>query len=90
MAPAGQVWATITDLATYATFLGNGHSEVLSVEELDRAYAPASGSPARMSAEVSGSGSPAVMKVTRAARPSFFRAEKRRSIRVSVMPWNCR
>ena len=45
MAPAGQVWATITDLATYATFLGHGHPEVLSVEELDRAYAPASGSP---------------------------------------------
>ncbi|MGB0102541.1 MAG: serine hydrolase domain-containing protein [Nocardioides sp.] len=45
MAPAGQVWATITDLATYATFLGQGHPDVLSVDELDRAYAPQSGSP---------------------------------------------
>ena len=45
MAPAGQVWATIEDLATYAVFLGQGHPDVLSVEELDRAYAPAAGSP---------------------------------------------
>jgi D-alanyl-D-alanine carboxypeptidase len=45
MAPAGQVWATIQDLATYAVFLGQGHREVLSVEELDRAYAPQSGTP---------------------------------------------
>ena len=45
MAPAGQVWATITDLATYATFLGQGHPDVLSVEELDRAYGPQSGAP---------------------------------------------
>ncbi|GAB2458082.1 serine hydrolase domain-containing protein [Nocardioides hungaricus] len=45
MAPAGQVWATITDLATYATFLGQGHPEVLSIEELDRAYGPQSGTP---------------------------------------------
>jgi CubicO group peptidase (beta-lactamase class C family) len=44
MAPAGQVWATITDLATYAAFLGRGHPDVLPVEELDRAYAPQSGS----------------------------------------------
>jgi D-alanyl-D-alanine carboxypeptidase len=45
MAPAGQVWATIEDLARYAVFLGQGHPDVLAVEELDRAYAPASGSP---------------------------------------------
>jgi hypothetical protein len=45
MAPAGQVWATIQDLATYAAFLGQGHPDVLSVDELDRAYAPAAGSP---------------------------------------------
>ena len=45
MAPAGQVWATITDLATYAVFLGQGHPDVLSVEELDRAYGPQSGTP---------------------------------------------
>ena len=45
MAPAGQVWATIQDLATYAAFLGQGHPDVLSIAELDRAYAPQSGSP---------------------------------------------
>ena len=45
MAPAGQVWATITDLATYAAFLGQGHLDVLSIEELDRAYGPQSGAP---------------------------------------------
>lgn len=45
MAPAGQVWATITDLAAYAAFLGQGHPGVLSIEELDRAYGPQSGSP---------------------------------------------
>ncbi|HEU5036175.1 MAG TPA: serine hydrolase domain-containing protein [Nocardioides sp.] len=44
MAPAGQVWATIEDLATYAVFLGQGHPDVLSVEELDRAYGPQAGS----------------------------------------------
>jgi CubicO group peptidase (beta-lactamase class C family) len=43
MAPAGQVWATISDLATYAAFLGRGHPDVLSIEELDRASAPQSG-----------------------------------------------
>ncbi|MGY2703596.1 serine hydrolase domain-containing protein [Nocardioides sp. HB32] len=45
MAPAGQVWATIEDLATYAVFLGRGHPDVLSVEELDRAYTPLSSTP---------------------------------------------
>ena len=30
MAPAGQVWATIRDLATYAVFLGQGHPDVLA------------------------------------------------------------
>lgn len=45
MAPAGQVWATIEDLARYAVFLGQGHPDVLTIEELDRAYAPAAGSP---------------------------------------------
>jgi CubicO group peptidase (beta-lactamase class C family) len=45
MAPAGQLWATIGDLATYAAFLGRGHADVLSVDELDRAYAPQAGSP---------------------------------------------
>ena len=45
MAPAGQVWATAADLATYAVFLGQGHPDVLSVDELDRAYAPQAGAP---------------------------------------------
>ncbi len=45
MAPAGQVWATIEDLATYAVFLGQGHPDVLTIEELDRAYGPQSGTP---------------------------------------------
>ena len=45
MAPAGQLWATIDDLASYAVFLGRGHPDVLSIEELDRAYAPQSGTP---------------------------------------------
>ncbi len=46
MAPAGQLWATLADLATYAVFLGQGHPDVLTVEELDRAYGPQSGTPA--------------------------------------------
>jgi CubicO group peptidase (beta-lactamase class C family) len=45
MAPAGQVWATITDLATYATFLGQGHPDVLSAGELAQAFGPQSGNP---------------------------------------------
>ena len=45
MAPAGQVWATITDLATYATFLGQGHPDVLSADELGQAFGPQSGTP---------------------------------------------
>jgi CubicO group peptidase (beta-lactamase class C family) len=45
LAPAGQVWATISDLATYATFLGQGHPEILSIDELDLAYSPQSGNP---------------------------------------------
>ena len=30
MAPAGQVWSTVADLATYCTFLLEGHDEVLA------------------------------------------------------------
>ena len=45
MAPAGQVWATITDLARYATFLLDGHPDVLSADELERAFGPQSGNP---------------------------------------------
>lgn len=45
MAPAGQLWSTATDLATYAIFLGQGHPEVLGAEDLDRAYGPQAGAP---------------------------------------------
>src|SRR5262249_38223404 len=47
------------------------------------AHAP--GSARRIAREVSGSGSPAVMNVTRAARPCCFSSAKRRSIRVALM-----
>ncbi len=45
MAPAGQVWATIRDLARYATFLLDGHPDVLTGTELGRAFGPQSASP---------------------------------------------
>ncbi|MFC7495013.1 MULTISPECIES: serine hydrolase domain-containing protein [unclassified Nocardioides] len=45
MAPAGQVWATVTDLARYASFLLDGHPDVLSADELARAFGPQSGNP---------------------------------------------
>jgi CubicO group peptidase (beta-lactamase class C family) len=44
MAPAGQLWSTIEDLARYACFLVVGHPEVLAVEtlrEMRQAVAPA-------------------------------------------------
>src|SRR5215831_1877519 len=44
--------------------------------------APAAGSAERIASDVSGSGSPAVRKVTSAARPCAFNAAKRSSIRV--------
>jgi D-alanyl-D-alanine carboxypeptidase len=43
MAPAGQVWATIQDLATYASFLLAGHPEVLDDAWLGTAFVPQSG-----------------------------------------------
>ncbi len=46
MAPAGQVWSTVGDLATYAGFLVDGHPEVLSSPELELACTPQSGEPA--------------------------------------------
>ncbi|GAA4718679.1 serine hydrolase domain-containing protein [Nocardioides conyzicola] len=45
MAPAGQVWATVTDLARYAAFLLDGHPDVLSADELRQAFGPQSGNP---------------------------------------------
>lgn len=43
MAPAGQVWATTTDLATYCSFLLDGHDDVLSRTWLLDASHPQSG-----------------------------------------------
>jgi len=42
MAPAGQLWSTITDLATYATFLIDGHPDVLGLDDLLLASHPQS------------------------------------------------
>ncbi|EON24023.1 MULTISPECIES: serine hydrolase domain-containing protein [Nocardioides] len=43
MAPAGQVWSTITDLATYCRFLLEGHDDVLGAAALARAFTPQAG-----------------------------------------------
>ncbi len=43
MAPAGQLWSTADDLATYAAFLLRGHPGVLPLETLLRASHPLSG-----------------------------------------------
>src|SRR5437773_5378838 len=47
--------------------------------------APAAGSALRIASEVSGSGSPAVRKVTNAARPCALSDAKRRSMRVVML-----
>lgn len=44
MAPAGQLWATVRDLAGYAAFLGAGHPDVLPADDLRAAFGPRSGS----------------------------------------------
>jgi hypothetical protein len=54
MAPAGQVWSTVSDLARYAVFLLAGHHDVLSRATLDEMTTPQSG--ARASAMTSGYG----------------------------------
>jgi CubicO group peptidase (beta-lactamase class C family) len=43
MAPAGQLWSTIGDLATYAAFLLLGHPGVLAADDLAAAFIPQSG-----------------------------------------------
>lgn len=43
MAPAGQVWSTVADLATYCGFLLEGHDDVLGSEVLARAFTPQAG-----------------------------------------------
>jgi hypothetical protein len=42
MAPAGQLWSTATDLATFAAFLVNGDDRVLDADSLARMRTPAS------------------------------------------------
>ena len=43
MAPAGQLWSTVRDLARYAAFLGAGHPDVLDASWLDLAAHPQAG-----------------------------------------------
>lgn len=42
MAPAGQMWSTVRDLATYCTFLLDGHPDILPKQRLEEAYIPQS------------------------------------------------
>ena len=44
MAPAGQVWSTVSDLARYATFLLEGHDSVLSQASVEEMAIPQSAS----------------------------------------------
>jgi CubicO group peptidase (beta-lactamase class C family) len=44
MAPAGQLWSTLGDLATYADFLVGGNDAVLARDTLDEMTTPQSGS----------------------------------------------
>ncbi|HLN75904.1 MAG TPA: serine hydrolase domain-containing protein [Nocardioidaceae bacterium] len=44
MAPAGQVWSTVDDLATYASFLIDGHDDVLASSTLAEMRTPQAGS----------------------------------------------
>jgi D-alanyl-D-alanine carboxypeptidase len=43
MAPAGQLWSTVADLARYNAFLGAGHPDVLDLTWLELAATPQSG-----------------------------------------------
>jgi CubicO group peptidase (beta-lactamase class C family) len=43
MAPAGQLWSTVEDLGRYATFLLEGHADVLTRPSLDEMCTPQSG-----------------------------------------------
>lgn len=44
MAPAGQVWSTVTDLGRYVAFLAAGHDDVLPRSTLEEMATPQSGS----------------------------------------------
>ena len=50
MAPAGQVWSTVADLATYCTFLLEGHDDVLPAARLAEAFTPQAGEEATRAA----------------------------------------
>jgi CubicO group peptidase (beta-lactamase class C family) len=56
MAPAGQVWSTVTDLASYAAFLVAGHDDVLSPATLREMSTPQSGARAAALASAHGLG----------------------------------
>ena len=56
MAPAGQVWSTVEDLARYAGFLVAGHDDVLSRATLTEMSTPQSGSYAGALASAHGLG----------------------------------
>jgi CubicO group peptidase (beta-lactamase class C family) len=56
MAPAGQVWSTVEDLARYAGFLAAGHADVLSRATLDEMATPQSASRAGAMAAAHGLG----------------------------------
>jgi CubicO group peptidase (beta-lactamase class C family) len=56
MAPAGQVWSTLTDLATYASFLLTGHDEVLVRATLEEMAIPQSATRAAALASAHGLG----------------------------------
>ena len=44
MAPAGQVWSTVEDLARYAAFLADGDDDILAASTMDEMFTPQSGS----------------------------------------------
>lgn len=50
MAPAGQMWSTVEDLARYATFLAEGHPDVLERGSLLEASIPQAGTTAGVAA----------------------------------------
>jgi CubicO group peptidase (beta-lactamase class C family) len=56
MAPAGQVWSTVTDLGRYAAFLAAGHDDVLPWSTLEEMATPQSGSRAGALASAHGLG----------------------------------
>jgi CubicO group peptidase (beta-lactamase class C family) len=56
MAPAGQVWSTVGDLARYAAFLAEGNDEVLPWSTIEEMATPQSGSRAGALASAHGLG----------------------------------